>query len=86
MERIRTADEIIEDTNREVLKGLRFTTPGETEKARREEFYCSNLDCPSCAECPLVNYGRDCHNNELDDNSGADWMRDLYVARRRAAQ
>lgn len=70
--------------NADILAGCKFTTPGETEKARREEFYCSNLDCPSCSECSLVNYGRDCHNNELDPTSGDDDSRQLYMTRRKA--
>ena len=67
---MKTMKEIIEQENQEILAGKRYTVPGETERARREAFYCSNLDCKCCGDCPLVNYGRDCHNNELDCKYG----------------
>jgi hypothetical protein len=51
---------------KEILSGRTFTTPGATEEARREPFYCSQLTVPNCRDCSLVNYGKDCHNNSLD--------------------
>jgi len=62
----RTIQEIESEINTEVLAGLRFTTPGETESARREPYYCSQLSVWHCEECSLVSYGRDCHNNEVE--------------------
>ena len=58
--------EVIEKLNEEILNGLQFSTPGETEKARRDPFYCSQLSVRNCELCSLVNYGRDCHNNEVE--------------------
>jgi hypothetical protein len=67
---MKTAEQTMQEINTEILKGLEFTTPGETERSRREEFYCSNLKCDACINCSLVNYGRDCHNNNIDKTSG----------------
>jgi len=59
-------DKIIQKLNDEILSGLEFTVPGETEHSRRELFYCSQLGVDFCRNCSLVNYGRDCHNNPVD--------------------
>lgn len=56
----------IEKTKKEILNGRTYTTPGATEEARREPFYCSRLTVSNCKVCSLCNYGRDCHNNEID--------------------
>jgi hypothetical protein len=51
--------------NTEIFAGLEFARLGATETARKDTLgYCTNLSQP-CDNCPLVNYGRDCHNNPL---------------------
>ena len=59
-------DKIIAELNEEILGGLEFSVPGETEHARREAFYCSQQSVDFCRNCSLVNYGKDCHNNPVD--------------------
>lgn len=63
-------EKVVEKLNREILQGLEFTVPGETEKARRE-LYCSQRDVDFCNDCSLVNYGRDCKNNKVE--KGLNW-------------
>ena len=60
--------------NNYIMSGGTYTTPGETEKARRE-LYCSQRDVDFCCNCSLNNYGRDCKNNEIEDNINADTRR-----------
>ena len=59
-------EKIIKELNEEILGGMEFTVPGETEHSRRETFYCSQLEVNFCRNCSLVNYRRDCHNNPVD--------------------
>ena len=61
----------MEKLNAEILRGMEFSVPGETEHARREGFYCSQLSVDFCKNCSLINYGRDCHNNVVDTTT--DW-------------
>ena len=61
-------DKIIEKLNQDILSGMTFSVPGETEHARREAFYCSQLEVDFCQNCSLVNYGMDCHNNKIEEN------------------
>jgi len=62
-------DKIIQELNNEILQGLEFTVPGETEHSRRESFYCSQLMVDFCRNCSLISYGRDCHNNAVDSDT-----------------
>jgi hypothetical protein len=59
-------ENIVKRLNGEILGGLEFSLPGATEHARRESFYCAQLDVDFCRNCSLSNYGKDCHNNKVD--------------------
>lgn len=59
-------EKIIKELDRKILAGMKFSVPGATEQARRGNFYCSQQEVDFCRNYSLVNYGKDCHNNDVD--------------------
>lgn len=58
---------IIDDLDVQIWDGLMFALPGETEKERRSLVgYCSQQSVGNCESCSLVNYDKDCHNNQIE--------------------
>lgn len=67
---MRTMGGILAALDRELLAGGTYTVPGETTLARETTAsYCLQPDS-HCHTCSLVSYGRDCHNNEVEDSLG----------------
>ena len=59
-------DEIIKNLDAQLINGKVYTTPGETTKERENSGYCMQAGS-HCHTCSLVNYGRDCRNNPVED-------------------
>ena len=62
-------EEIIEQLDAQLIRGMVYSTPGETTKEREQTGYCLQPGS-HCHMCSLINYGRDCRNNPVED-SGA---------------
>ena len=76
--------EILAELDAQLIRGMVYSTPGETTKEREQTGYCLQPGS-HCHMCSLVNYGRDCRNNPVVDeglcrrcqeaNKGADWRK-----------
>ena len=58
---------VLKNMEEELLNGYTYSVPGETTLARETTLYCVQSGS-HCHTCSLVNYGRDCHNNKIEDN------------------
>ena len=67
--KMKTMDEIIKDLDNKLIQGMTYTTPGKTTKERENSGYCLQPGS-HCHTCSLVNYGRDCRNNTVEDDIG----------------
>jgi len=77
---------IIAELNAQLIKGVVYTTPGETIRERENSPYCLQPGS-HCHTCLLVSFGKDCRGNpvvdrlacrqcdETDRAAGVDWRK-----------
>lgn len=66
---MKSMKQIISELDKQLIAGMTYSTPGETTHERETTIYCLQKGS-HCHTCSLVNYGRDCRNNPVEDNIG----------------
>ena len=67
--------EILAELDAQLIRGMEYTTPGETTKEREQTGYCLQPGS-HCHTCSLVSYNnKDCRNNPVVDNEGGSCRR-----------